>query len=290
MARWATLIEGRRKERPVLLVDAGDFCATKKQRDKEIKDRYFFDALYTLDYDALAIGEQEILFGRRNLLETAEQQELPLTSANIFDRKTKKRIADPYIIKNVGGKKFLFMTIGGVKVGIFSVADSSLVYAADRLVREYYEVTDPRSAALEAVGELRRKGCDLVIALSHQDPDESAKLTRAVPGIDIVISSHRVGMKTAWENISGTIMIQTGVPERSFTEIEVSWNDYRPKITVFERGDVMGILQDHPYFAELEKSYKEETGIDKNDLIRLDDKGKKVKIPIKRAPTQENEE
>ena len=278
------MIEDRREERPVLLVDAGDFCPAGDRGADELTNKYFFEALKTLDYDAIAIGEAEILFGRRALLETAERERLPLVSANILNRATMKRIAAPHIVRTVGGRRFLFRTIGGVKVGIFGIAAPDLLYNSDRLVREYYEVSDPRIAALDAVSELRGMGCDIVIALSHQPWEQSTELAQEVSGIDIVISSHHSSLKTVSHRLGDALVVQTGDNKRSLTEIEIEWIDGRPEIAAVDRGDILTKLKDHPDFAKLEKAYQKEKNPITVDPRKAGDEIQREKTPIKRSP------
>ncbi len=257
MARWATLIEERREERPVMLIDNGDFCAVGKIRDKEIKEKYFFEALEMLRYDAFGVAENEILFGRKDLEEKTKR--LPLVSANILDKKSGEPFFDPYVIRRVGGTGFLFFRSGGIKIGVFSVADPMLVYGADRLVREYYEVVDPRIAALEAVSKLREAGCDFIVALSHQELERSMELAKDVPGIDLVVASHSSQSEARAFDIDGTLVVATGFNKVSFTEIDAAWSPDGSVLELKDWGKELLEVEDHPDFAKLEKEFLKET-------------------------------
>lgn len=260
MARWAALLEKRRSEKPVMLLDAGDFCAVGKLRNQEIKNDYFFEAVRKIGYDALAVAENEILLGRKNLRKRANEGDLPLVSANILDRKSGKHLFDRNLVRRVGGSGFLFFRSGGIKVGIFSIADPELLYGADRLVKDYYEIIDPRIAALEAVSALEAQGCDMIVALSHMGWDLSAELAEEIPGLDIVVTSHSSMTEARFEDLDGVLIVAPGISRTSFTEIEVSWEMDGTTITVVDRGkDLLGAA-DHPEFAEIEKRYVEETG------------------------------
>jgi 2',3'-cyclic-nucleotide 2'-phosphodiesterase (5'-nucleotidase family) len=260
MARWATLLENRRREKPVMLIDAGDFCAVGKVRDQEIKNKYFFEALEMLRYDVLAVAENEILFGRRNLEGTAKVRKLQLVSANILDRKSHEPIFDRYIIKRAGGGRFLFFRSGGVKVGVFSVANPELVYGADRLVKDHYEIIDPRIAALDVVTDLREKGCDIIVALSHQEWDLSVEFAREIPGVDIVVASHSSMTMSMSAEIDGTLVVAPGMGTTSFTEIEVTWRAGDTRMIMIDRGKELLEMKDHPEFVEIEERYNKETG------------------------------
>jgi 2',3'-cyclic-nucleotide 2'-phosphodiesterase (5'-nucleotidase family) len=282
MARWAALIENRRNERPALLVDAGDFCPINDKRDQELANKYFFEALKKLRYDALAVGEKEILFGRSKLLEAADRQKLALVSANVRDKETGRPLTTPNTVKVVGGKRRFFRTVGGIKVGIFSVASPDLLYAPDRFVQKYYDVVDPRIAALEAVSELRAKGCDVIVALSHQDWNESVELARTVPGLDIVVSSHGSRMKTVSERIGSALVVGTGDNNTSFTEIEVAWEDGRTEAVAVDQGEVLRKIEDHPDFLELEKAFRAEIREIAGEPRESTDPIKKEKTPAKK--------
>jgi 2',3'-cyclic-nucleotide 2'-phosphodiesterase (5'-nucleotidase family) len=260
MARWAALLENKREERPVLLIDAGDFCAVGKLRDKEIKNEYFFKALEMLRYDALGVAENEILFGRKNLEGMARKCKLALLSANILDRKSGRPIFGRHLIKRTGGSRFLFLRSGGVRVGVFSVSDPELIYSSDRLVRNYYEIIDPRIAALDAVSTLREKGCDIIVALSHQEWNKSVDLAREVPGVDIVVTSHSSMSAARSEDIEGVLVVAPGNNTTSFTEIEVSWAESGTRMSVIDWGKDLLKMKDHPEFLELEEEFKKATG------------------------------
>jgi len=257
MARWATLIEERRGERPVMLVDAGDFCAVGRIKDKEIKERYFFEAVEMLRYDAMGVAENEILFGRKDLGEKTKH--LPLVSANILDKQSGKPIFERYIIRRLGGRKFLFFHSGGIKVGVFSVADPALVYGADRLVRDYYEVVDPRIAALDAVTKLREAECDVIVALCHRELLLCMELAREVPGIDIVVASHSSLDQARSLEVDGTLVVATGLNKTSFTEIEATWSPDSTVLELKDWGKELLEVEDHPSFAKLEKEFLKET-------------------------------
>ncbi len=258
MARWASLVKLRRTEHPVMLVDAGDFCTIRRERMQQVKARYFFEGMKLLGYDALGIGERDISFGRARLLETAKSYQLQLVSSNIRDKATGRHIVQPYIIKDIGGTRTLFGRKGSVRVGIFSVVLPTFVHKADRQAMEYYTIVNPKISALEMVTKLRERGCDLVVALSHQGWNKSFELARGVPGIDIVLNGHRSHNGTHSEMAGNTIVVDTGVKHSSFTEILVTYRDNRPVTKALDLGGKLLKLKGDPDLIELEKRFEEE--------------------------------
>jgi 2',3'-cyclic-nucleotide 2'-phosphodiesterase (5'-nucleotidase family) len=221
MARWASLVEQKRQEQPVLLVDTGDFYAPRETADQETKDRCFFRAMKLLQYDAVAIGEYETRIGLDELARIARGYTIPLVCSNIVDRERKKPIAPTSIVREIGGRPGFFGRRGAVRVGILSAALPGYIYrygAADR-----YYVIDPRLAALETAMKLRADGCDLVVALSHSSWERSLDFAKDVPGIDIVLNSHGSHEHTYEERVGTTVVIDSGPKEYSFTEVDVTF-------------------------------------------------------------------
>ena len=120
-------------------------------------------------------------------------------------------------------------------------------------------------AALRAASELRKKGCDLVIALSHQTWHRSKRLAEKVPGIDLVVSSHRIDVKTSSRMLGGTLLVGSGLRNTSFTEILVDRVKGQWEMTAVDRGEELLQLDDHPDFSRIKMEYK---SVIKTELLK----------------------
>jgi 5'-nucleotidase / UDP-sugar diphosphatase len=258
MARWASLVERRRSERAVLVIDTGDFSLPPDTRQRDLKERYFFEAMKLLDYDAVGIGEFETRVGIEGRLAAAERYGLPLVSSNVFDRTLKRPAASESIVKDVGGARTLFGRRGALRVGVFSVVLPSLIYGGGADSRQRYNVVDPKLSALAAAANLRAGGCDIVIAVSHLGWRKSLELAREVPGIDLVLNGHREYTRTHEERVGSTVVVDAGEKEWSFTEVSVTFDG---DSLVVVASDVCGAalaLREDPRFTGLQERYAEE--------------------------------
>ena len=258
MARWASLVEKRRSERAVLLIDTGDFSLPRDAKQRDVKDRFFFEAMKLLRYDAIGIGEFDTRAGIEGLLATAKRYDLPLVSSNIFDRATQGPLASESIVKDIGGVRTLFGRRGAVRVGIFSVVLPSFIHRNGAEDAQRYFVVDPKLSALAAATNLRTRGCDLVIAVSHLGWENSLELAREVPGIDIVLNGHRRHARTFEERVGSTVVVDAGEKEWSFAEVSVAFTG---DSLVVAAADVCGAalaLREDPRLAELQKEYAKE--------------------------------
>ncbi len=250
MARWASFIDRRKDETPVLLLDTGDFFGPEVSDNDGIDYRYFFEGMGLLGYDAVNIGPNDLLSGRNALRDAAERGSLPLVSSNIIDSRGGGPATEPFLIRYLGGRRTLFGRKGGVRVGIFGITDPSFFDIADTSFLEGYTIKEPRITALETVSTLRGKGCDLIIALSHLGWDRSVRLASDVPGIDIVVNGHREHEGTFQQRSGPALVVDTGVHRISFTEIEARFLKGR----LFLRAVDMGAAaREMPRRADLEK-------------------------------------
>jgi 2',3'-cyclic-nucleotide 2'-phosphodiesterase (5'-nucleotidase family) len=258
MARWASLIEERRRERPVLVIDAGDFSVSPETPFREVKNRYFFSAMRLLRYDAVGISGRETAAGLDVVLADARSYGIPLVNSNILTRSRKRPAATTSVIRELGGTKTLFGRRGATRIGIFSVALPGFIYRSGPNVPKTYYVVDPETAALEAVRTLRARGCTLVVAVSHLGWPASLELARDVRGIDLVLNGHRSHKATYEERIGSTAVVDTGDNEHSFTEVSVTFAGDSLLVT---SADVCAIAVRNPgdpRFLELEEKYMTE--------------------------------
>jgi 2',3'-cyclic-nucleotide 2'-phosphodiesterase (5'-nucleotidase family) len=255
MARWASLVDRRRSERGTLLVDTGDFSLPPDTRNRDLKARYFFEAMKLLRYDAVGVGEVET---RAGLIAAAGRVPLPLVSSNLRDRATRKPPAAESIVVDVGGSRTLFGRTGAVRVGVFSVVLPSFVYRGAADGRPAFDVLDPKLSSLVAASNLRARGCDLVVAVSHLGWRNSLELARDVPGIDLVLNGHREHARPLLERVGSTAVVDAGEKEWSFVEVSVTFDGDSLAVSAADVcGEALALPVD-PRFVEIQEKYAAE--------------------------------
>jgi 2',3'-cyclic-nucleotide 2'-phosphodiesterase (5'-nucleotidase family) len=179
----------------ILLVDGGGFFP---EQDTHRDVAWFLmDAMHVLNVDAVGIGDRDLRFGLAFLRDQAKRSQLPLTSANLFDKKTKKTAVAPYIFKKVGT----------VKVGLFSLISDKVDLGP---ARDSMLVQDPPAAAKRTVEELRKKGATVIVLLSQLGKVESEDLVTAVDGIDAVVVGRNSPMLQKGRLIKTTVACYGG--------------------------------------------------------------------------------
>ncbi len=256
MARWASFIDKRRTEHPAILLDAGGFCDPRQGKDTAFDTDYFFEGMRMIGYEAAGIGDDDIRFGRDRLLDRVDQAGFRLLTSNIYDKRAGEMLGAEYTIVRAGARRTLTGVKGGLKIGVFSVTLPSLIQEIDPEIPTYYDVLDPRIAALAAVSALREKGCDLIVALSYQGWAGSLTLAESVDGIDIVINGKREHHKPVGEMAGKTMVVDTGIRRISLTEVLVEWTAGDPRFRVRDSGSKAKKMKGRADLLELEKKYE----------------------------------
>lgn len=187
LQRKALIDSVKKAEKNVVVVDAGDIVQGSLYF-KLFGGQVEYPLMDMMGYDIQILGNHEFDNGIESLAKYYKRGGAAKLSANYnFDNTSLKGVFDPYIIKKIGGKKVGFFGLNLNPEGIISADNyKGLVY------------NDIIESANKTAAELKAKGCDLVVAVSHigySDNSENPQTTdvdvaRASKDIDIIISGH----------------------------------------------------------------------------------------------------
>jgi 2',3'-cyclic-nucleotide 2'-phosphodiesterase (5'-nucleotidase family) len=153
-----------------------------------------------MGYSAATIGERELTFGQTYLLNAFKNTKIALVSANVVYADTKKPFLAPYVIRKAGNVRVAFTGLIGKDPGM-----AFRKHAGDRELT----VLDPIETAKTLVPELHKKA-DVVVVLSHLGLTEGQKLAIEVPGIDVMVMGHMVGLSKQIVQTQGVINVRGG--------------------------------------------------------------------------------
>ncbi|MBI4385943.1 MAG: bifunctional metallophosphatase/5'-nucleotidase [Elusimicrobia bacterium] len=183
MAALASVVRG--ETGPKLLLDSGDWFQGTPEGTLTRGDAVV-DCMNALGYDAIAPGNHDFDLGKDNLRRLVRAFRAPVLGANVYEGR--RRYLKPYLIK----------TVAGVRVGIFGLLTTrmrQLSFAKNIAGLSFRREVDE---ARDAVGELRKRGATVIIALTHvgletpeRAPFEGDRfLASEVPGIDMILGGH----------------------------------------------------------------------------------------------------
>ncbi|MGO3064634.1 MAG: bifunctional metallophosphatase/5'-nucleotidase [Brevibacterium linens] len=260
MSRASTLIKGVREDKgadSVLLVDNGDaiqgsplaYYYAKQEPITTSGQTHPLAKTYNhLGYDAQVVGNHEFNYGLDLLSTYSDQVDFPLLGANVIDDADGQTHLDPYALvdKQVDGET--------ITVGVLGVTTpGSRIWDKNNLSGKVH-FDDPVETAQKYVPEMKQKGADVVVVLSHSgkdpngqnwDPDQlqenvSTSVAK-VPGIDVLVAGHthqnETGQVVTRDDGSQVLITQPNYWARSVSEVglpinldthHVDWGETEP--------------------------------------------------------------
>ena len=169
MARRATYVKQHRESTdPVLLLDAGDSLVKDEHPAVRTKGASSVELMNLLGYQAVALGEGDLVLGRETLEMRMAEAGFPFVSANLLGSDG-----------NLFAKPYTMLDVAGHRIGIIGLTGQT--------TSNEFSIADPFPAAIQYVPEVGREA-GIVIVLSHLGLEENRKMADVVPGIDVIVS------------------------------------------------------------------------------------------------------
>lgn len=167
-------------KRNVLLLHAGDF-GQGTSYFTELGGNIEIDVMNALRFDVVCLGNHEFDNGISELSRRLGNLKAEVVCSNYdFTGTELEGLVEPYTIVRRAGKK---IGVIGLLTDIMKVVDRGI---ADELTYQ-----EPAGVVNELAGFLKeKKGCDMVICLSHLGYSEDKELAAAVRNVDIIVGGH----------------------------------------------------------------------------------------------------
>lgn len=118
----------------------------------------------TMELDAMALGNHDFNYGMEQLYKLENMADFKFLTSNVLT-KDGKPLGEEYMIKK----------ICGVKVGIFGLTTPETVYKANPQIVKNLVFADPIDTAKKITEELKGKGVQFIIAVTHLGVDPATK-------------------------------------------------------------------------------------------------------------------
>jgi len=191
-ARWAGVIDQLRREHKegAIVLGAGDmFTGTLDANESHgISSVRIMNAV---GFAADAVGNHKFDVPRCEIELNAKAANFPLLSANIIDART-KMVAQPF-------KPYIIVENNGIKIGIVGLTTIETISKATQKNLKGLTVLPPEQVAQKYIDEVKTKGAQVVILLTHigsaQSHDgeilgEVTGLLDKVHGVDLAVTGH----------------------------------------------------------------------------------------------------
>ncbi len=163
------------------MVDAGNSLfngislSSITEAEDKVAAEYVAKGMSLVKYDVANVGPNDLAAGLDFLVKIRDTSSFKIISSNIVLKKTGAPVFETSFVKNVGG----------VKVGFFGIAGGGVSGAHDV---DTFTFTDPRETGRKMVKELSGKAT-LIVALLAMDRKDAYDFAKAVPGVDLIITT-----------------------------------------------------------------------------------------------------
>ncbi|EGR2230897.1 bifunctional UDP-sugar hydrolase/5'-nucleotidase [Vibrio parahaemolyticus] len=184
MAARKTLIEDLRDEiqaegGSVLLLSGGDINTGVPESDLQDAEPDF-KGMSKIGYDAMALGNHEFDNPLDVLFKQQDWANFPMLSANIYDKKTGKRLFQPYAMFNKQG----------IKIAVIGLTTEDTAKLGNPEFIGQVDFRDPKAEAKELIAELKKtENPDLIFAVTHMGHYENGNRGINAPG-DVALARY----------------------------------------------------------------------------------------------------
>jgi sulfur-oxidizing protein SoxB len=209
--RMATIVKAVRAERPgrTLLLDGGDSW-TNSWTSLNTKAQDMVDAMSLLAPDA-ATGHWEFTLGEARVKEMADKLAFPFLAQNVRDTE----FEDPVFPAHK-----LFER-GGVGIGVIGQAFPFTPIANPRWMIPKWTFGIRAEDMQKQVDEVRAKGADLVVLLSHNGFDLDRKMAQSVRGIDVILTAHTHDALPEVVKVGRTLLVASGAHGKFVSRLDL---------------------------------------------------------------------
>jgi 5'-nucleotidase len=208
MARVGTMVKKIRQESPnTLFLLAGD-TISPSVASTIFKGRQMITAWNLVGLDYATFGNHEFDFGDEVLRQRMKESRFVWLAANVVNKDTGELFdpAIPYIIRDAGG----------VKLGIIGLVTEDT--PANSKPGPLWEFLPPLETASRLVPQMRQRGAQIIVAVTHLNMREDKRLARSAD-IDLILGGHE---HTLLQSLSGkTPILKWGSDARDLGRIDL---------------------------------------------------------------------
>lgn len=243
LARVATLLDKIRAENPnTHLILAGDFLFPSADSIL-FRGAQMIAALNAIPVDLVTLGNHEFDGGEAILKARMAESKFPWVSSNV--------VSGP---KGLPGVQAIRLeNWGGVKVGVFGLLTEEV-----KTVQAFASriVSPPVNAAKKAVAELKRRGAQVIIGVTHLSLEEDQQIAAKVPGITVILGGHE---HTVLQSVVGkTLILKAGSEARDLGRIDIAMNNGRVEHVDFGLIPVVNEVAKAPRVVAALKTFEEQ--------------------------------
>ena len=241
---------------PVIMALAGDFLSPSVASGV-FKGEQMVAALNAAGVDFATFGNHEFDFGMDVLVRRMSEAKFQWVVSNVLDGRTGKAIGNsvPYVVRDVGD----------LRIGFIGLCLTSAQIAPE--VRGSFRFVDPMQAAALYIPLLKRRGANVIVAITHLTFAEDRELVARFPQIDLVIGGHEHYPITSVEQHA--LISKAGSDAKFVARIDVNRAPGPASVVerFYELIPVTSALPDEPDTAKVIADYESRLGRELDTVV-----------------------
>lgn len=141
-----------------------------------------------------------------------EKTNFPWLMSNVVDNETGRPLG--------GGLITYILNHGNKKIGLIGLVEKEWLDTLPTIDQKEVTFLDYVKAGNQLADELRREGCDLIVALTHMRTPNDVELAKHCPSIDLILGGHDHVFEV--QTVNSIKIIKSGSDFRQFSKIFVS--------------------------------------------------------------------
>uniref|UniRef100_A0A0K2SW39 AGAP007730PAlike [Tribolium castaneum] n=3 Tax=Lepeophtheirus salmonis TaxID=72036 RepID=A0A0K2SW39_LEPSM len=196
-------------------------------------------------------GNHDFDFGIDKLMELREKTNCVWLMSNVVDHETGRPLAE--------GKVFHIQEWCGRKVGFIGLVEKEWLDTLSTINPGEVTFTDYVEAGSMLAKELKHRGCDIVIALTHMRTPNDVRLAESVSNIDIILGGH----DHVYENkkVNGIHILKSGTEFKNFTVVTVDFSE-SPIHFNFDKVDITSKYDEDPELKEILSKFQDKIEVE----------------------------
>ncbi|XP_071447888.1 mannosylglucosyl-3-phosphoglycerate phosphatase isoform X1 [Hetaerina americana] len=158
-------------------------------------------------------GNHDFDFGLEVLADWVEQTKFPWLMSNVIDNETGRPLAD--------GKITHVVTWAGKRIGLMGLVEQEWLETLATINPEEVTFIDFVEAGKKLGAQLKKEGCDYVIALTHMRTPNDRKLAENVDEIDLILGGHDHVYEVLM--VENKYIVKSGTDFRQFSKITLTF-------------------------------------------------------------------
>ncbi|KAL0277625.1 UNVERIFIED_CONTAM: hypothetical protein PYX00_004852 [Menopon gallinae] len=239
-ARFATAIKSFSHLNPLILFSGDIFSPS--MLSTVTKGEQMVAVLNELNTHCAVFGNHDFDFGLEVLSQYVQDTDFPWLMSNVIDNETGRPLGD--------GKISHAVDWNGQRIGMIGLVEKEWLDTLPTINPEQITFIDYVEAGQQLASQLKKEGCNYVIALTHMRTPNDEILAQKVADIDLILGGHDHVYEIS--KVNNKHIIKSGTDFRQFSKISLNFSN-NAEVTVEQINITKQYNEDPAMAKHLEK-------------------------------------